>query len=123
MKIKSLYPTIVTENPEKTMEYYATLGFTKKHDLVTKMGSHIYVIANNDLQIEIMEAVKDGPFPIPLGFSGFRMNVDDINDAIEATKKNGGTIIAGPIETPVSINLITKDVDGNNITFMQHIKK
>lgn len=123
MKVKSMYPSIVSENPEKTMEFYETLGFTKKHDLTTTVGSHVYVIANEDLEMEIMEAVKNGPIPIPVGIYGLRMNVDDIDAAIETIKQNGGTIIAGPFETPTSKNLMVKDVDGNNITLMQHIKK
>jgi len=123
MKVKSMYPIIVSENPAKTMEFYATLGFTKKHDLTTKMGSHVYVIANDDLEMEIMEEVSNGPAPITAGLYGFRMNVDDIDATAEAVKQNGGTIIAGPFETEVSKNLLAKDADGNNITFMQHIKK
>jgi len=123
MKVKSMYPSIVTENPEKIMTFYETLGFTKKHDLTTTVGSHVYVIANEDLEMEIMEAVKDGPVSIPVGIYGLRMNVDDIDAAVETVKQNGGTIIAGPFETPISKNLMIKDVDGNNITLIQHIKK
>lgn len=123
MKVKSMYPIIVSENPEKTMEFYATLGFTKKHDLITKMGTHVYVVANEDLEMEIMEAVSNGPAPITAGLYGFRMNVDDIDAAAETVKKNGGTIIAGPFEVETAKNLMVKDADGNNITMMQHIKK
>jgi len=123
MKVKSMYPIIVSENPEKTIEFYATLGFEKKHDLTTKLGSHVYVIANGELEMEIMEAVSDGPAPITKGLYGFRMNVDDIDAATESVKKNGGTIVAGPFETAVGKNLMAKDADGNNITLMQHIKK
>ncbi len=122
MKVKSMYPVIVSENPEKTMEFYETLGFTKKHDLTTNMGSRVYIIANGDLEIELMEAVKDGPYKYPAGLYGFRMNVDDINVAVETFKQNGGTILAGPIDAATSKLLIVQDVDGINITLMQHIK-
>jgi len=123
MKVKSMYPIIISENVEKTMAFYATLGFSKKHDVTTEMNSHVYVIANEDLEMEIMEAVKNGPLSLPTGLYGLRMNVDDINAAAEAVKKSGGTIIAGPVELGTAINLIIKDADGNNITLMQHIKK
>jgi len=123
MKVKSLYPTIVSENPEKIMEFYKTLGFEKKHDLTTQVGGHVYVVANGDLEIEIMEAVDNGPISLPTGIYGLRMNVDDMDVAIETLKQNGGTIMAGPFETPISKNLMAKDVDGNNITLIQHIKK
>jgi len=123
MKVNSMYPVIVSDNPEKTMEFYETLGFTKKHDLTTGMGSHVYIIANGDLEIELMESVNDGPWIYPAGIYGFRMNVEDIDAAVETFKQNGGTILAGPIEAATSKMLIVKDVDGNNITLMQHIKK
>jgi len=122
VKVNSMYPIIVSENPEKTMEFYATLGFTKKHDLKTKMGSSVYIIANDDLEIELMEAVHEGPYQYPAGLYGFRMNVDDIDVAVETFKQNGGTILAGPIDAATSKLLIVKDVDGNNLTIMQHIK-
>jgi len=123
MKVTSMYPVLVSENPEKIMEFYETLGFTKKHDITTGMGSHVYIIANGDSEIELMEAVNDGPYQYPAGLYGFRMNVDDIDVAVETFKKNGGTILAGPIDAATSKLLIVKDVDGNNITIMQHIKK
>jgi len=123
MKVKSMYPIIVAENPEKVMEFYATLGFSKKHDVTTKMGSHVYVIANGDLEMEIMEAVANGPVQIPVGLYGFRMNVDDIDAAGETVKQAGGTIIAGPLEVDGVKNLLVKDAEGNNITLMQHMKK
>jgi len=123
MKVKSMYPVIVSDNPEKTMAFYATLGFEKKHDLTTNMGSRVYILANEELEIELMESVYDGPYIYPAGLYGFRMNVDDIDVAVEAFKQNGGTILAGPIDAATSKLLIVKDVDGNNITIMQHINK
>jgi len=123
MKVTSTYPIIVSDNPEKTMEFYATLGFEKKHDLTTNMGSHVYIIANENLEIELMESVNNGPYSYPAGLYGFRMNVDDIDVAVETFQKNGGTIIAGPIEAATSKILIVKDIDGINLTIMQHNKK
>jgi len=121
MKVKSMLPVIVSDNPEKTMAFYATLGFEMKHDLTTNMGSHVYIIANEDMEIELMESVNDGPYLYPAGIYGFRMNVDDIDVAVETFKQNGGTILAGPIDAATSKILIVKDTDGNNITLMQHI--
>jgi len=121
MKVNSMYPVIVSDNPEKTMQFYESLGFTKKHDLITGMGSHVYIIANGDFEIELMESVNDGPWIYKAGLYGFRMNVEDIDAAVETFKQNGGTILAGPIEAATSKMLIAKDADGNNIMFMQHI--
>jgi len=123
VKVKSMYPIIVTENPEKTLEFYEALGFTKKHDLPTKPGTHVYVVANGDMEMEIMESIDNGPASMPAGLYSLRMNVDDLDAAAELVKQKGGTIVAGPFETFVGKNLMIKDADGNDIIFIQHIKK
>jgi len=121
MKVKSLYPIVASEKPEETIEFYKNLGFEIKHDAITKMGSHVYVLNCGDLEIEVMQAVSGGPVTIPAGLYGFRMNVDDIDAAAEELKQKGATIVAGPIETNVGKNLILKDNQGINITLVQHI--
>jgi len=122
MKVKSLYPIIATKDFEKTQKYYELLGFTVKHDAVTKNGSHVFVMANEaDLEVEIMQAGVVGPLTINEGLYGFRMNVKDIDQAKEELEKEGYTIVAGPIETNVGKNLFVKDVNGINITLVQHI--
>ncbi len=123
MQVKSLYPIIASENTTETIEFYKNLGFAIKHDAVTKMGSHVYVLSSGDLEIEVMEAVSGGPVTIPAGLYGFRMNVDDIDAAAEELKQKGATIVAGPIVTTLGKNLMLKDNQGINITLIQHIKK
>jgi len=125
MKVKSLYPIIAADNPQETIEFYKNLGFEIKHDATTKMGTHIYVLSCDDLEIEVMETISEGkgPVTIPAGLYGFRMNVDDIEAATEELKQKGATIIAGPIETESGINLLLKDNQGINITLIKHIKK
>jgi len=121
MKVKSLYPIIASENPAETIEFYKKLGFEIKHDAVTKMGSHVYVLNCGDLEIEVMETVSNGPVTINAGLYGFRMNVNDIEAAAEELKQEGATIIAGPIETANGKNLLIKDSQGINITLIEHI--
>jgi len=123
MKVKSLYPIIAADKPEETIAFYKNLGFEVKHDATTKMGSHVYVLSNGELEIEVMESVSGGPVTVPAGFYGFRMNVDDIDEAGEVIKQAGATVIAGPIETNVGKNLFIKDNQGIDITLVQHIKK
>jgi len=123
MKVKSLYPIVATDNAAETIEFYKNLGFEIKHDAVTRIGSHVYVLSCGDLEMEVMETVSSGPVTIPAGLYGFRMNVDDIEAAAEELKQKGATITAGPFETSSGINLFVKDNQGINITLVKHIKK
>jgi len=121
MKVKSLYPTIVSENIEKALDFYKGLGFTVKHTVTTKANTHVYVLSCDDAEFELMEKVEQ--LNITPGLYGIRMNVDSIDEALNELKEKGYEIVAGPIETPSGKNLLIKDGDGNNITLIQHIKK
>jgi len=121
MKVKSLYPTIISDNPEETIKFYEKLGFEKKHDALTNMGSHVYVLNNEDLEIEIVEYIKDYKIPLTPGLHSLRMNVSDIEEAYKEFQASGVKIIKPPFETSVGKNLFVKDDQGINITLVEHI--
>ncbi len=123
MKISSLHPIIVTEDAEKTMAFYAGLGFTKKHTTEMAADSPLYIIANGDVELEIMQAPEKELVAMTTGLHGIRLNVDDLEAAVEAIKQNGGTVLGGPFDTEWTSVYAVKDVDGNNITLLKHIKK
>jgi len=123
MKISSMHPIIVTENAEKTIKFYEGLGFTTKHTTVMSADSPLYVIANGDVELEIMQAPKDKPVPMQAGLHGIRFNVDDLEAAVEEVKKSGGTVLGGPFDTEWTSVYAVLDADGNNITLLKHIKK
>jgi len=123
MKTKSLYPIIVSEQPEKAIQFYKILGFEQKHDAVTLKGSHVYVLNNGDMEIEIVERVPGGPVEMPVGMFGMRMNVSDIDEAFKELQEKGCTIVTPPFETSVGKNMMVRDADGVTITLIQHIKK
>jgi len=123
MKVSSMHPIIISDNAEKTMEFYAALGFTTKHSTTMAADSPVYVIANGDVELEIMQAPKNAPVSMPAGLYGLRINVDDMDAALEAFTKNGGTIVGGPFDTEWTSVYAVKDADGNNISIMKHIKK
>jgi len=123
MNISSMHPIIITDDAEKTMAFYASLGFTTKHSSEMAAGSPVYVIAAGDVELEIMQTPKDMPVPMPAGLYGIRINVDDMDAALEAVKKSGGTIVGGPFDTEWTSVYAVKDADGNNVSIMKHIKK
>jgi len=122
MKISSMHPIIISDNAEKTMEFYASLGFTKKHTTSMAADSPVYIIANGDVELEIMQTPKNFAQPMPAGLYGLRINVDDMDAALEAIKQNGGTVLGGPFDTEWTSVYAVKDADGNNISIMKHFK-
>jgi len=123
MKISSLHPVIISENAEKLVEFYSTLGFTTKHLTVNAMGNPTYVIAHGDVELEIMQLPTDAPYPMPAGLHTLRINVDDLDAAVESIKENGGTVVGGPFPTEWTEVIVCQDADGNNLSLMKHIKK
>jgi len=123
MKISSVHPIIISDNAEKTVEFYGALGFTTKHSTKTDFGTPVFIIANGDVELEIMEAPKNAPIPMQAGFHGLRINVDDLDAAVEAFQQNGGTVLTGHLDNGYATVVAVKDADGNNITLMQHHKK
>ncbi len=123
MKVTSVHPIIVSDNAEKLMAFYANLGFTTKHASTTTMEGPVYIIANGDVELEIMQTPENSPNPMPAGLYGLRINVDDVEAAVEAFKQNGGTILAGPFGNEWTKLYVAKDADGVNVTIMQHIRK
>jgi len=123
MKISSVHPIIVTDNAEKTMKFYAALGFTTKHETIMAADSPLYIIANGDVELEIMQAPKKELVAMQTGFHGIRFNVDDLDAAVEAVKQSGGTVLGGPFDTEWTSVYAVKDADGNNLTLLKHIKK
>jgi len=122
MKVKSLYPIIISENPKETISFYGNLGFGIKHDFVAENGHHVYVINNDDMEIEIIEGGGENPM-FPKGLLGFRMNVSDIDEAYKELKENGNEIVMTPVESEMAKGMIVHDDQGIHITIMQHIKK
>jgi len=121
MNVNSLYPTIVTENPEQTIRFFNNFGFEQKHDAHTLFNSHVYILSNGDMEIEIVEQLKDSPISLPLGLFGLRMNVKDIDEAYNELKEKGCTIVRPPFETALGKNMMLQDEQGINITLIQHI--
>jgi len=83
------------------------------------MGSHVYVLNNGDMQIEIMEHVANWSLDMPVGMYGIRMNVSDIDEAFKELQEKGCTIVMPPFESaPGNKNMLIRDPDGINITLM-----
>jgi len=125
MKVKSLYPILVVEDLEAAKGFYCgTMGFQVKHDLTRKDGGHVLVLCNEQgLEIEVMEQSKSDAMHFETGLYGLRINVDNIETAMEELKAQGCEILTGILDTEVSKNLLIRDKNGVNITLMQHIKK
>ncbi len=123
MKVSSIHPILISDNVEKLREFYASIGFATKHTSITDFGTPVHIVATDTADIELMESPKNPHFPMPTGLYGLRINVDDLEAAVEAIRQNGGEILTGLLETPYAKVYAAKDADGNYLTIMQHNKK
>jgi len=124
MKIKSLYPVIVVDNMENAVKFYTeVLGFSVKHQATRKDNGKVVVIANEQgLQIELMDKFNGGPVEVPHGLYGFRMNIDNAEEALKELDEKGVKVITS-LDTGLGKNIILRDADNVGITLMEHIKK
>ncbi|GEM_PF-1353668 len=125
MKTTSLYPIIVTENVQETIDFYVgTLDYYKKHDM--DLGASRIIVLENPkgCTIEVMQKPTAAVPGLNFGdgLYGFRMNVDDIDEAVAEFRQKGAKILMGPIETPTSKNLMVLDPNGIHLTVMEHKK-
>ncbi len=125
MKTTSLYPIIVTENVQETVDFYTgTLDYTVKHK-VTR-GPICMVILENPkgCTIEVMQKPEKELLNMKLnaGLHGFRMNVDDMDEAFAEFTAKGAKIIIQPTATTVGKNMVVCDPNGVLITVIEHQK-
>jgi len=127
METKGFCTAIVTEDYEKTLEFYTGLmGFKEIHHVDVPTG-RICVIENGaGSRLEIME-LKQVDLPEPIkgkpGFKALRTNVSDLAAAVDEFNAAGAKIVFGPVNTSTGKAVIVEDPNGVQITVMQHIKK
>ena len=117
MKTNSQYPVIVVENIDESIKMYEDLfGYKVKHTAMTKNNSKVVVIGNDEYEIDLVEKTGD----LKAGLQGLRMNVKDIEEAVNNINKAGLLILFGPIKTNNGINVMFKDKNGVIITLVEH---
>lgn len=87
MKITSFNPSIVSTDPEKTIETFKSLGFEQKHH-----NSEASSKGNSATILESPEGYRIGIYSTeisPRSFAAIHMNVDNIDEAVAHFEKLG----------------------------------
>jgi len=124
MKVTTLNPHLVTEDPQPIIDFFEELGFERSH---TKEGpsklsgaSH-RMKDDNGFHLDVSKA----SFQLPRDEVVIRMNVDDIVEASALLKRHGFGNALGDdriTETGSSRNAVMISPTGPKFTLIQHSK-
>ena len=120
MKLKNIYPAIVTANPEKVIAFHEKMyGFKVIHKIENNlnMGDCEYVLENPDgFRLDVIQS------DVQNDFHTMRVNVDDFDEALAAYQAEGFAVVVGP-ETNQSFRraLLCRE-NGTKFMLMQHLK-
>lgn len=122
MKVTSFNPVYGTKNIDEAAAFFAGLGFKEIHKFV-KEGFEIRTYENEaGLRMDIMNSdyVREADVN---GFFACRLNVDDLQEAIDYFEKNGGETVSPVIHEGDSRDLVNiRTKNGDFYSVIQHIK-
>lgn len=117
MKITSYYPQFVTDDFEKALkEYTEALGFEVRHKQEVE-GFKLYVLKHPcGHKVDLIECADYEP-----GFFAMRMNVDNLEEAIDYYIVNGGRRDETAFNR-LSARYALVNMPNGKINIVQHIK-
>lgn len=121
MKIKSLYPALITSKSEETIEFMKKSGFFivhKRNDLF-EPGETEYVLENtagNRMDIVSVPSETTDSYAV-------RINVDNFEDALQSCIEDGFTVLKGPNTKYNSKNTLLRSQNNMLVFLMQHISE
>ncbi len=122
MKVTSFYPMYYANDLESTLKHFTEdLGFTVRHHLQQAPGPNLYVLENNGYRVDVFNFISD-EVRQKEGFYAIRINVDDIDEAINNYQSWGYKIIV-PARSLTKTKFATmEDDNGSRVFLFQHIK-
>ena len=122
MKITSFNPIYGTENLDEAEAFFSEMGFKVKHQF-SKEGFEIRTLENESgLNLDIVNNDYVRAEKVN-GYFSCRLNVDDLQEAIDFFTKKGGEMISPVIQEGDSrelVNIRTKN--GDVYSVIHHIK-
>ena len=122
MKITSFSPLYGTENVDEAVDFFSQMGFAVKHrikgeflelcDLSNDAGVHINIVNS-----PLVQKMKLN------GFFGNRMNVDDLQEAMEFLAHAGGRQVSPVITENPSNEIVFFRMPNGDIYGVMHHKK
>jgi predicted enzyme related to lactoylglutathione lyase len=119
MKVTSFIPIYGTKDVNKALDFFAQLGFERKHHVKTDYVDLNVLENEKDSTIDVME----GTMVPKEGFFAIRVNVSDLNEAIELFKKDGAKEMTPVMRRPSVEFLYMKTSNGDVYCVSHHIKK
>lgn len=122
MKITSMYPICASndENVENDVKTLIDDGFEQKHKFVDEFGNYGYVL-ENEAKCKIDVFVNSSLVNVR-GLFGTRINVDNLDEAIEHFKTNGFVIESDVFKTDSNRSVFAKSASGAKCYIIEHIK-
>lgn len=123
MKVTALNPIYGTERIDESAEFFSKLGFNQAHRFKQE-GFEICTLKNEEsgLILDIMNSDYVREHNIN-GFFSCRLNVDDLQEAIDFFKDNGAEILTPVIKEGSSRELVNvKTSNGDLYSVIHHIK-
>lgn len=122
MKVTSFNPVYGTENIEEAAAFFAELGFGRIHSF-EKEGFEIVTLENEaGLRMDIMNS----DYVRSAGIDGFfanRLNVDDLDEALEFFKRNGAEQLSPVIQEADSREIVNiRTGNGDIYSVIHHLK-
>lgn len=122
MKITAMYPICASnnENIEKDVKALMDEGFEQKHKFVDEYGNYGYILeneANCRVDVFVNSALTDAR-----GLFGTRINVDNLDEAIEHFKASGFVIESDVFKTDTNRSVFAKSASGAKCYIIEHIK-
>lgn len=122
MIIKSVYPVIITKDTQKSLDIFTEAGFTILHKNEGLFGSkNISYVLGNDLnqRVDIVYSENVDEKEI----HSIRMNVDNLEGAIEHFAKFGYVPIQGPYDSDSMKSVLLGTPEHLTVMIFEHKRK
>ena len=118
---------LVTANPERAERFYTgVLGFEVRSRATVPGGLELVYLDLGGTTVELLRYTAPPPEPAAAGLRlGYRMmaiEVEDMQQALDALMKHGIEPVWGPVMRPAYARAEIRDPDGNHIELRQWMR-
>jgi glyoxylase I family protein len=115
---------LVTADPERAVRFYTgVLGFKVRSRDTVPGGLQLVYLDLGGTTVELLTYTEPLPEPaaegLRLGYRMMALEVEDMQQALDALKKQGIEAVWGPITRPTYARAEIRDPDGNHIELRQ----
>ena len=117
---------LVTADPARAERFYTeVLGFKVRSRATVPGGLQIVYLDLGGTTVELLRYTEPPPAPaaegLRLGYRMMALEVEDMQQALDALRKQGVEAVWGPVTRPAYARAEIRDPDGNHIELRQWI--